>query len=216
MSAYGFLWSIISGVWVLALAYIVLSVIAGWKVYEKAGQPGWAAIVPFYSNYIEFKIFWGNGWLFVVPLALGLLGGIPLLGSILSLLVVVIYALTCYKKALSFGQGIGFAVGLFFLNPIFTMILAFGQYRYLGVPQDGTSYDQLKAIYDKQAAKQHEREAQVNFTEPPQEKQTQTVYTGPVYAQPQQPEQPAASTEPQQPAESQPAEPEQGDNTEQN
>lgn len=65
----------------LAIAYFVLKIVANWKIFEKAGQPGWASIVPFYSNYIEFNIYWGNGWLFLIPVVLSLLSGIPLLGQ---------------------------------------------------------------------------------------------------------------------------------------
>ncbi len=39
----------------LVIAYFVLKIVADWKIFEKAGQPGWASIVPFYSNYIEFN-----------------------------------------------------------------------------------------------------------------------------------------------------------------
>ena len=47
------------------LAVMVLTIIASWIMYAKAGEPGWAAIVPFYSSYVRFKIagkkklFWG-------------------------------------------------------------------------------------------------------------------------------------------------------------
>ncbi len=41
----------------LVIAYFVLKIVANWKIFEKAGQPGWASIVPFYSNYIEFNIY---------------------------------------------------------------------------------------------------------------------------------------------------------------
>lgn len=44
----------------LVIAYFVLKIVANWKIFEKAGQPGWASIVPFYSNYIEFNIYWGG------------------------------------------------------------------------------------------------------------------------------------------------------------
>lgn len=57
----------------LVIAYFVLKIVANWKIFEKAGQPGWASIVPFYSNYIEFNIYWGNGWLFLIPVVLSLL-----------------------------------------------------------------------------------------------------------------------------------------------
>lgn len=41
--------SIFAGFWLIILAFFVLNIVAGWKIFEKAGQPGWASIVPFYS-----------------------------------------------------------------------------------------------------------------------------------------------------------------------
>lgn len=45
----------------IALIATVVLVIANWKIFKKAGEPGWAAIVPFYNSYIFAKITWGNG-----------------------------------------------------------------------------------------------------------------------------------------------------------
>ena len=138
------IFGILGTFWLLVVAYFVISIIANWKIFTKAGQPGWAAIVPFYKQYIEFKIYWGNGWLFLVPIVLAALAFVPLLGQLLILANLVITIVTQYKKAVSFGKGVGFTIGLVLVNPIFNMILGFGQYQYLGVPQDGYSYDQLK------------------------------------------------------------------------
>ncbi len=52
--------------WVIGLAVAVLVIIATWKIYEKAGEPGWASLVPFYRDYVFFKISWGNGWYFLL------------------------------------------------------------------------------------------------------------------------------------------------------
>lgn len=161
---------IFSTIWLLVLAFFVINIVANWKIFTKANQPGWASIVPFYKSYIAFKIYWGNGWLFLVPLVLGLLGFIPLLGTLLVIAGVVINVITQYKKAVAFGQGIGFTIGLVLVSPIFNMILGLGNYQYLGIPQDGYSYDQLKVKYDNRKAEQ---------------KSTQTTYTQPS-AEPQQ------------------------------
>ena len=136
--------SAFAGFWFVILAFFVLNIVAGWKIFEKAGQPGWASIVPFYNSYIRYKIFWGNGWLFFVPIVCTVLGGIPLLGTLLAIIGVIISIVTLYKESVAFGHGIGFTLGLLFLSPIFNMILAFGQYHYYGIPQDGYSYDQMK------------------------------------------------------------------------
>ena len=51
---------------VVELAIITVMIVATWKLYKKAGEPGWAAIVPFYNSYIMYKIsgkknlFWAS------------------------------------------------------------------------------------------------------------------------------------------------------------
>ena len=120
---------IFSTIWLLVLAFFVINIVANWKIFTKANQPGWASIVPFYKSYIAFKIYWGNGWLFLVPLVLSLLGFIPLLGTLLVIASVVINVITQYKKAVAFGQGIGFTIGLVLVSPIFNMILGLGNYQ---------------------------------------------------------------------------------------
>ena len=198
-SALNLLGGMLYTVILLVVAYFVLKIVANWKIFEKAGQPGWAAIVPFYKQYIEFKIYWGNGLLFLVPLVLSLLGFIPLLGTLLVIASIVINVVTQYKKAVSFGQGVGFTIGLVLLAPIFNMILGFGQYQYLGVPQDGYSYDQLKTKYDEHKAAQ--QNTQTTYSQPAPENQLnpnmsyQNPNAQPQYRQPQQPVYPQQQTQ---------------------
>ncbi len=135
----------------VCIFFWLLVLVAEWRIYTKAGQPGWASLVPFYNDYISYKIFWGKGWLFLLPLVLGFLQNIDYIGFIASLLCLVLYAATQYKKSVAFGHGIPFAVGLFFLPTIFELILAFSDDYYHGVPQDGFSYDQLRHKYGKYA-----------------------------------------------------------------
>lgn len=107
------------GVYYLVLLVVcVIALVAMWKVFAKAGEPGWAAIVPFYNNYVMFKIAMGNGWLFLLCL-------IPVVGSIVALV-------AYYKLAIVFGKGVGFGIGMIFLTPIFLLILAFGDAEYVG------------------------------------------------------------------------------------
>ena len=107
---------------VLYLAFLVLGVVAMWKIFEKAGEPGWAAIIPFYNLYVLFKITWGNGWKFLFLL-------IPIANIVFAII-------TMVKLAKAFGKSGGFAVGLIFLSIIFYCILAFDQSQYLGVPEN--------------------------------------------------------------------------------
>ena len=63
--------------------------------------------------------------MFLIPVVLSLLSGIPLLGNLFLVVALIIGAITNYKKAVAFGEGIGFTIGLCLLNPVFNMILAF-------------------------------------------------------------------------------------------
>lgn len=107
---------IVYSLFCLALAIVML--VAMWKIFVKAGKPGWACIVPFYSQYCLFDIAMGNGWLF-------LLSFVPCVNFVMTII--------CYLKlAKAFGKGTGFGLGLIFLGPIFTMILGFGKAEYIG------------------------------------------------------------------------------------
>lgn len=135
------------GLILLLIAIVVAHIVAIWKQFQKAGQPGWASIVPFYRDYISYKICWGEGWLFLAPLVLSVLNAVPIVSSLASLLIIALYAVLQYKKSEAFGHGIVFAVGLFLLPIVFDLMLAFGSEQYLGIPQDGFSYEQLRRKY---------------------------------------------------------------------
>ena len=106
------------GLLLFSLALVVLTIVAKWKINTKAGQPGWACLIPVYNIYVELLIA----------------GMSPL--WLLSLLCFFVYPVTWIiqqvKTAQRFGQGTGFALGLIFLNPIFLLILAFGSSKYVG------------------------------------------------------------------------------------
>ena len=110
-----------AGFWIFYIAVLVFYVFVMWKIFVKAGEPGWASIVPFYNTYVLFKISWGNGWLFLLAL-------IPFVNF-------VILIITYVKLAQAFGKGGGFAAGLIFLSFIFLPILAFDSSDYVG-PQN--------------------------------------------------------------------------------
>jgi len=98
---------------------VLVAVIAGmWKMFVKAGQPGWACLIPFYNIYILLKIVGRPGWWLILMI-------IP----IVSLIVGIIVAIDLAK---AFGKGGGFAVGLILLGFIFIPILGFGDAEYQG------------------------------------------------------------------------------------
>jgi Ca2+/Na+ antiporter len=103
------------------LAVVVVMIIGGWKVFEKAGQPGWAVLVPFYNAYILLKIAGRPGWWLILYL-------IPLVNIVIGLIVSI-------DIAKAFGQSAVFGVVLLFLLcGIGFLVLGFGNYRYQRTP----------------------------------------------------------------------------------
>jgi len=100
---------------------IGILVIAGmWKVFTKAGKPGWAAIIPIYNVVVLLQIAGKPLWWIVLLF-------VPIVN-------IVIAAMVMISVAKAFGKGTGFALGLLFLSPIFIPILGFGSAQYIGTP----------------------------------------------------------------------------------
>ena len=87
--------------YLIAMACCIVLIVAAWKIFTKAGEAGWKALIPAYNTYLLFKIVWGNGWLF-------LLSCIP----VVNFVVLIIHNL---KFAKAFGKGVGFAIGMMLL-----------------------------------------------------------------------------------------------------
>lgn len=125
----------------------LLAVVANWHIFKKAGRPGWAAVIPFYNLYVMADITWGNGWLSLVVLTYPfIIFFAPTLSWICGLLLFVFGALTCWKLSKAFGHDIGFAICLILFPTIFSLILAFNDDAYTGVPQ--------RCFYFNKSAKQ--------------------------------------------------------------
>jgi hypothetical protein len=101
----------------ILIIFIIIPLISLWKLYEKAEQPGWAAIVPFYNLIILMKIIDKPWWW-------ALLCMIPYLGAIWG-----IWSTNLLVKR--FGKSEGFTIGVLFLGFIFLPMLAFGDSRYI-------------------------------------------------------------------------------------
>lgn len=106
------------GYLLFALVIGVLSIVAFWKIFTKAGRPGWASIVPFYNTYCMYDISFGNGWLFLLTF-------VPCVNIVFGIMML-------FKLAKAFGKGTGFGFGLLFLNTIFVLILGFDSSEYIG------------------------------------------------------------------------------------
>ena len=115
----------LSVVYFICFVILVLQIIAMWKIFTKAGQAGWKALIPVYNLVVLYKIIGLSPWLLFVYLA----SFIPVVGSI-AILVLLIFQDVYLAK--SFGKGTGFTIGLIFLSPIFYMILGFSKDAYIG------------------------------------------------------------------------------------
>lgn len=102
--------------WLVLLAVAIVTIAGTWKTFEKAGKPGWGAIVPIYNTYLMLKIGGNSGWWL-----LGLM--VPVLNFFVALKMVI-------DVAQQFGRGIGFGLGLGFLGFVFFPLLGFGDYTY--------------------------------------------------------------------------------------
>ena len=108
---------------IFGLLIALFLIVAIWKVFTKAGQPGWASIIPIYNIYIWCKIVGRPAWWIILML-------IPFVNFIICIIL-------CIDLAKSFGKGAGFGIGLAFLGIIFFPILGFGSAQYQG-PAAGT------------------------------------------------------------------------------
>lgn len=105
--------------YLVAIVATVFFAVCNWKIFTKAGVPGWQSIIPYFSTYKQYEIAYGNGWLCFLLL-------IPFVNFFVSIHCV-------YKLATAFGKGIGFTLGLLFVPVVFYPILAFSKnIKYVG------------------------------------------------------------------------------------
>ncbi len=136
------------------------TVVGLWKMFEKAGQPGWPSIIPFYNTYKMCEICMGNPWYWLRILVVF----IPIIGWIAALY----FGYQMYKAvALSFGKPETYAWGLLFLTPVFMCMFGFGEADYYGP----------NGVGDRRTSQAREAKT-VNFdvvkNDPVQPQQTQT------------------------------------------
>jgi len=102
----------------IGLVVGIFLLVAMWKIFVKAGQPGWAVIVPIYNAYVLLEIV-GREWWWLILMA------IPFVNFIFIIILL-------FDLAKSFGKDSAFGFGLLFLAPIFIPILGFGNAQYVG------------------------------------------------------------------------------------
>ena len=131
---------IIGLVLLIGLAVAACTIIGQWKAFKKAGKGGWEAIVPVYNQIVLCQITGVSPWWILIvfggSFVLGLLSAIPVIGVLFTL---ASYALTIYfcvvlyvSTARSFGKSDGYAAGLYFLAPIFWLLIGGKNTQYVG------------------------------------------------------------------------------------
>ena len=109
----------VSPMFLIAWGVVMLLMLAAmWKMFTKAGEPGWAILIPIYNLYVMCKIAGRPGWWLLLML-------IPFVNFIVAIILYV-------DIAKNFGNGAGFAIGMLFLPFIFFPILGFGSAQYQG------------------------------------------------------------------------------------
>ena len=106
----------LAGYLITFLVIYVLAVIAMWKIFTKAGKPGWASLIPIYNIIVMYQIL-------IILLFIPFINGIA---------AIVLSIIQCIRLSKAFGKGTGFTFGLIFLSPIFLLILGFGNDKYIG------------------------------------------------------------------------------------
>jgi len=96
----------------MLLAAVLLTIAAIWKVFERAGEPGWAVLVPFYNLYVLTKVAQVSGWWVLAMF-------IPFLGIVAAFVIAI-------GVAKRFGKSSGFGIGIALLPFLFYPMLAWG------------------------------------------------------------------------------------------
>ncbi|AFM03079.1 hypothetical protein Fleli_0615 [Bernardetia litoralis DSM 6794] len=103
---------------IIYLAIIILMIASFWKIFEKAGKPGWASLIPIYNIIVILEIVNKPIWWVVLFL-------IPIVNIVIAIIVYI-------ELAKAFGKDTGFGIGLVLLGIVFFPMLAFGDAQYQG------------------------------------------------------------------------------------
>lgn len=103
------------------IGLVILSIVGMWKMFVKAGRPGWASIVPIYNGWVLYEISGKPGWWVLV-------GAVPFVGPFIAIILSLLASIELAKR---FGKTTSFGVVMLFLVPfIGYLILGFGDDRY--------------------------------------------------------------------------------------
>ena len=104
---------------ILYLAIAIIMIIAMWKIFVKAGKPGWAVLIPIYNIIVMLEIVGKPTWWIIIILL------VPFVKIIFLICMINLLSL-------SFGKDVGFTIGILLLGIIFIPVLGFGKAEYQG------------------------------------------------------------------------------------
>jgi hypothetical protein len=109
-----------AGLFLIGLIFYVITIIAQWKIFTKAGQRGWTCLIPILNIIVLLRIVKRPLWWVVFAI-------IPFIGWIIWFILLIIVLIDLAK---AFGHGAGYALGLIFLPFIFMLMLGYGSSTY--------------------------------------------------------------------------------------
>lgn len=128
-----FILSFFAIILVMVLIYYILSVIGLWKMFQKAGKPGWPSLIPIYNTYVLCKITGVSPWWLVICFGAGFITGFcPALGFLSTIVSIYFGVLLAVSTARSFGKSDVYAIGIYFVSFVFYLIFGFGDAQYVG------------------------------------------------------------------------------------
>ncbi len=128
----------------IAVIWYILTIVGDWKLFQKAGKPGWHSIIPILNFYDEYDLCWsgGMGLLFVVSTCVNSYityftpnpksMTMSMIAAVCAVITFVLHLIQSWKLAKAFGKGVGYFLFLLFFDRIARAILGLGSSQYLG------------------------------------------------------------------------------------
>ena len=127
---------------IIGIVWFVFQAIADWKIFTKAGEPGWKSLIPIYNVYVEYELCW-NGLMGLVYMVALIAANVltsgqvvqnwqVIVAGVIAVVALVLHIIQSMKLSRSFGKGTGFCILLVLFGPIARLVLGFGSARYIG------------------------------------------------------------------------------------
>ena len=132
---------IVYSFWFFFIIFYIFVIIGYFKIYKKANEKGWKALIPFYNIYILYKIFWKIKYfmfLLIIYFICIFITGFIYSQELFELLMFILTLITLYHRIIlsirisrSFKKNIFWSLGIIFLPYLFVIILGFNRTKYI-------------------------------------------------------------------------------------